>query len=263
MTDNNLELKNAVKKQENKVSATQQTQMLLKKMESQIKMALPEHISSERFIRIALSALSNNPQLARCESMSFISAVMQSAQLGLEPNTPLQQAHLIPFKNKVTFIIGYKGLQALAWRTGKYTFIGSRAVREKDEFKIAYGKNMELVHVPPVKGDRGEVIGYYALYVLTNGGWGFEYLTKDEAREHGRKFSKSFNNGPWQTSFDAMAKKTALIKALQNAPLSAEVQTAMVADEKIIESKDENDLLDVEYTIIPDDIDEETGEILS
>ena len=91
---------------------------LIKAMEPQIKRALPSTITVERFTRIALSALNTTPKLKECTPMSFLSALMNAAQLGLEPNSPLGQAYLIPFKNKgvyeVQFQLGYKGLLDLA-----------------------------------------------------------------------------------------------------------------------------------------------------
>lgn len=82
---------------------------MLEQMKGQIQKALPSMVSSERFQRIALTAFNGNAGLQKCEPVSFIAAMMQSAQLGLEPNTPLGQAYLIPYGNKVQFQIGYKG----------------------------------------------------------------------------------------------------------------------------------------------------------
>lgn len=70
-------------------------------------------MTPERFMRMALSAINNTPKLAECTQISFLAALMNAAQLGLEPNTPLGQAYLIPYNNKGTmecqFQIGYKG----------------------------------------------------------------------------------------------------------------------------------------------------------
>jgi recombination protein RecT len=68
----------------------------IKAMQPEIKKALPSVITPERFTRMALSALNTNKQLFECTKMSFITALMNAAQLGLEPNTPLGQAYLIP-----------------------------------------------------------------------------------------------------------------------------------------------------------------------
>ena len=93
---------------------------MIKAMEPEIKKALPQVITPERFTRMALSALNTTPKLAECSQMSFLGALMNAAQLGLEPNTPLGQAYLIPYRNKgkleCQFQIGYKGLIDMVYR---------------------------------------------------------------------------------------------------------------------------------------------------
>ena len=46
-------------------------------------------MTPERFTRIAMTAVTQNEKLAECTPQSFIGAMLTSAQLGLEPNTPL------------------------------------------------------------------------------------------------------------------------------------------------------------------------------
>ena len=75
-------------------------QAYIKQMEGEIRKALPAVMTPERFTRIVLSALSSNPTLAQTTPQSFLGAMMTAAQLGVEPNTPLGQAYLIPFRNK-------------------------------------------------------------------------------------------------------------------------------------------------------------------
>lgn len=114
---------------------------MVKALEPEIKRALPAILTPERFTRMALSAVNNTPELANCTPMSFIAALMNAAQLGLEPNTPLGQAYLIPYKNKGTlecqFQLGYKGLIDLAYRTGQIQIIQAQAVREFDYLNIS------------------------------------------------------------------------------------------------------------------------------
>ena len=249
------------------VSPNQGMKKMLDKMKDEIAAALPSMVSSERFQRVALTAFSSNPKLQECDPVSFIAAMMESAQLGLEPNTPLGQAYLIPFNSKegmkVQFQLGYKGLLELAQRSGKIKTLYAHEVRENDVFDIDYGLNQTLTHKPLLKGNRGEVIGYYAVYHLDTGGNSFVFMTKDEILDHAKKFSKTFKFGPWQTDFDAMAKKTVIKQLLKYAPLSIEMQRAVTSDEtvksKIDEDmslvNDETDSLEVEYEV-KDDIPE-------
>ena len=240
-----------------KASPNAGMKQLITKMAKEIEAALPSMISSERFQRVALTAFSNNPKLQQCEPMSFIAAMMESAQLGLEPNTPLGQAYLIPYGSKVQFQIGYKGLLELAQRSGKIKTLYAHEVRENDEFDIDYGLEQKLIHKPLLKGSRGEVIGYYAVYHLDTGGHSFVFMTKQEILEHAMKFSKTFKMGPWQTDFDAMAKKTVIKQLIKYAPLSIEMQKAVSSDETVKSQisedmslvNDETESLEVDYEI--------------
>ena len=96
---------------------------------------------------------------------------MQAAQLGVEPNTPIGQAYLIPYGNQVQFQLGYKGLIDLAYRSGEVQSIQAHEVHENDTFEYELGLNPKLKHVPAMK-DRGPVILYYAVIKLKNGGEG-------------------------------------------------------------------------------------------
>lgn len=237
---------------------------MLTLMADEIKKALPDNVKSERFQRIALTAFNGNPKLQQCDPITFIAAMMQSAQLGLEPNTPLGQAYLIPYKKTVQFQIGYKGLLDLAYRTREYKTIYAHEVHENDEFEVEYGLNPILKHKPAFL-NRGEVIGYYAVFKLINGGEGFAYMTKQEILNHARKFSKTFNDGPWQSDFDSMAKKTVLKQLLKYAPLSTELQEGTSIDERIApevtrEQIKNEEVFEVDWAYA-ENVDEDTGEI--
>ena len=116
-------VKKAESKSDTKLNKGMSITEMIKILEPEIKKALPSVIPPERFTRMALSAINNTPKLAECTQMSFLAALMNAAQLGLEPNTPLGQAYLIPYQNKgvleCQFQLGYKGLLNLAYR--KYT----------------------------------------------------------------------------------------------------------------------------------------------
>lgn len=198
--------------------------------------ALAKRIDVDLFLRQALTAFNNDSKFRFCDPMSFIGALMVSAQLGLEPNTPLQYAYLIPFKikgeNKVQFQLGYKGLLELAHRSGKIKMIYAYVVYENDEFSIEYGDEPKIIHKPCLK-DKGEAVGYYAYYHTINGGKSFEFMTKDEVIEFAQLKSKTYKYGAWQTDFNEMAKKTVLKKLLKYAPLSIESQIGVANDETV------------------------------
>lgn len=203
----------------------------------QISRALPSVITPERFTRIVLTALSSTPQLSQCTRDSFLGGMMLAAQLGLEPNTPLGQAYLIPYRNnkkdvvECQFQIGYKGLVDLAYRSGEVASVQAHCVYANDEFDYELGLEPVLKHKPAVSG-RGDMIAVYAVFKLKNGGYGFEVMSVDDINAHMRKYSKAAAKGssPWQTNFEEMAKKTVLKRVLKLAPLRSEFARGVSAD---------------------------------
>lgn len=109
----------------------------VKQYENQFAKALPKVITPERFTRIALTALTQTPKLQDCSPSSFMGALLTAAQLGLEPNTPLGQAYLIPYGSRCQFQIGYKGMMDLAHRSGEVKNIDAHIVYANDEFNVS------------------------------------------------------------------------------------------------------------------------------
>lgn len=239
--------------------AMKNMQNLIISMGPQIEAALPAVLTKERFTRMVFSAMSTTPALVQCTQNSFLGAMMQAAQLGVEPNTPLGQAYLIPYKNKgvleCQFQLGYKGMIDLAYRSGQVKVIQAHAVHENDVFVFEYGLETQLRHKPALK-NRGAVVAYYAVFQTKDGGFGLEVMSVEDIREHAKKYSQSYNStySPWQRNFDEMAKKTVLKKVLKYAPLKTEFLRALAADETIkttigkdmTEIHDETDYIDTE-----------------
>lgn len=246
-------------------------QQYIKSMEGEIAKALPSVITPERFTRIVLSAISVNPKLGQCTPASFLGAMMTSAQLGLEVNTPLGQAYVLPYSNKgvleAQFQLGYKGLIDLAYRSGEVEVIQAHIVYENDKFTCEYGLEPKLTHQPADK-DRGEPIKVYAVFKTKSGGYGFEVMSMDDVRNHAAKYSKAYNGAfsPWKTNFEEMAKKTVLKRVLKYAPLKSDFVRASVQDE-VIKTDISADMYEVPNETVFDaefvEVDGETGEVIS
>jgi len=225
-------------KGETKLTKSMSIAELIKAMEPEIRKALPEVITPERFTRMALSALNTTPKLRECTQMSFLAALMNAAQLGLEPNTPLGQAYLIPYNNKgvmeCQFQIGYKGLIDLSYRNPQMQIISAQAVYENDDFSYELGLNPKLEHRPTL-GERGEVRLFYGFFKLVNGGFGFEVMSKTAMDEYAKEYSKAFDSSfsPWKSNYIGMAKKTVIKQALKYAPLKTDFRKALSNDETI------------------------------
>lgn len=252
---------------------------LLAKQADAIKAALPAVMTPERFSRIALTAVSGNPKLQEAvvkSPMTFLGALMTAAQLGLEPNTPLGQAYLIPYNisKKVNgqwvktpscnFQIGYRGLIELAYRSGEVTNIYAKTVYANDKFEYELGLDPKLVHIP-AKSNRGDPVYYYAVFQTKGGAKGFDCWSYDDALEHAKRFSKAYDkdsntfSGPWGTDFSAMARKSVLISALKYAPMKTDFVRAIVNDTAVrselssdmLSTPREDDFIDAE--VVPAD----------
>lgn len=192
--------------------------------------ALPSVITPERFARICANAVASNPQLAKCSQTSLIGALLCSAQAGLEPNTSLGQAYIIPYGDKAQFQISYKGLIELAHRSGQLKDISAHIVYEGDTFEYELGLEPKLKHIPAIKG-RGEATWVYAVYHLNSGGYGFEVMSVEDINRHRRQYSKTRGSSPWDTAWEEMAKKTVVKKALKYAPMASDFVRATNQDE--------------------------------
>jgi len=206
----------------------------IEKCKGQIEMALPKHITVDRIARIAQTTIRKNPKLALCTINSVMGAIMESAQLGLELNTPLGLAYLIPYEKKgimeAQFQIGYKGVIELAYRAKIFACITAFEVYKNDHFEYSYGLNAKLEHIP-AHDQEGEAILYYAYYKTKDGGFDYRVWSRKKVLEHAKKYSKSWDvkhndfkfGSAWRDNFDSQAKKTVLLDALKYAPKSVEI----------------------------------------
>ena len=157
--------KNAVAAQEKKTLTIQD---LVEASSKELGRALPVHMRPERIVRIALTTLRVNPKLYQCDQQSFLGALFQCAQLGLEPNIE-GQAYIIPYlvsvkidgqwqkKLVAQFQIGYKGFVELFWRHQSSMSLTMETIHKNDHFSCDLGAN-ELSHkLPPFGEERGDV----------------------------------------------------------------------------------------------------------
>lgn len=192
--------------------------------------AMPAHCKPDRMVRVALTALTKTPKLALCTQESFFECLLSLSQWGLEPDG--RRAHLIPYGNKCTLIIDYKGYVELASRAG--IDVRAAMVYEGDIFVYSVGQVRD--HVPWVfrtdknrPKERGKLIAIYCQAEYAGGRPKAEAMTPEEV-EKIRSRSQAANAGPWKTDWDEMAKKTVFRRLSKWLPLSADIIDAMEAD---------------------------------
>lgn len=216
---------------ENAVQKTTNRQTIRQLLEGdafkgQIAKALPAHITPDRMIRVALTALTKTPKLGECDQTSLFNALLTCSQMGLEPDG--RHAHLIPYGNQCQLIVDYKGLVDLAYRSGQVESIHADVVCEGDEFVENMGQIEK--HVIDRRKPRGSVYAVYARVTLKNGAVKCEVMSKDEI-ESVRNRSRAGQSGPWKTDWNEMAKKTVFRRASKWLPLSPEYRNAVNLDD--------------------------------
>lgn len=244
--------------------------------------ALPQHVTIDRLNRLAVSTINRTPNLAQCTKASLIGGIVISSQLGLELNTPLGHAYLVPYKRSVKtatgweevheaqFQLGYQGIVDLAYRTNLFTMIYAEAVYENDDFDYAYGMDKHLTH-KPTDGAQGELKGIYAVFHLKGGGKDFKYWPAAKITAHAQKYSKSWDSknncfkkgSAWGDNFESMGRVPVIKDLLKLAPKSIEFREALVQD-GAVKAEIKGDMLnaknvdiDAEYSMV----DTTTGEI--
>lgn len=182
---------------------------------------LPKHMSADRFVRSAMIAVSREPKLLNCNPATMYHALQQAAVLGLEVSGTLGSAYLIPYKDTVQLIPGYRGLIALARQSGEVTSIDAYVVHEADKCHVRLGTDPGIDHEPKLDGQPGNLRLVYAVAKLVGGGTQFVVMTKAEV-DAIRARSKASGSGPWVTDYEEMAKKTAIRRLMKYLPLSVE-----------------------------------------
>lgn len=200
-----------------------------------IQKSIPKNMDINKFTQIVLNSVRSNPNLLNCTAISLICAVLTSAQLGLEPNTPLGEAYLIPYSGKAQFQIGYKGLIKLCYQSGEFEYITANSVYEKDKFDYEYGTNQFLKHKPALLEDRGEIKFHYAIYLKK--GYSFQHFfvaSHKELIEFGKTYSKASTSlSPWKTATKIMCQKTCIKQLLKYAPIDPNFNIKLAQDTTI------------------------------
>lgn len=205
------------------------------KFQSAVKTVLPKHCSPDRFVRLALSAVTRNPLLQQCDPATVMQCLMSLSQYGLEPDG--RRAHLIPYRNakrnvyECTLILDYKGLAELVLKTGLVSTLHADTVCDKDDFE--YDRGQILKHRINFREPRGEPYAAYAICRMKDGAEKAEVLSRDEI-EAVRKRSRAGDSGPWVTDWSEMAKKTAFRRLSKWLPLTPEVHDAIASEDETI-----------------------------
>lgn len=210
-------------------------------VKKQLLMVLPKQIPVERFQRIAITAVNKNSDLAICNRQSLYNAFMLAAQDGLLPDG--REAAIVKFNSKngpiATYMPMVGGILKKVRNSGELASITAQLVYKADvdtgRFRVWTDDNGEHIqHEPDVFGNRGRIVGAYAIAKTKDGAVYVELMTHEEI-EQVRKVSRAANDGPWVDWWDQMAKKTVIRRLAKRLPMSSDLDDLIRRDDELVD----------------------------
>lgn len=179
----------------------------------QIAKALPTNVTVDRFTRALLTAVMQNPDVAKADHQSIILSAIRCAQDGLLPDG--RQAAIAVFGGKAQYMPMIAGLRKALADYG-WT-MRTRAVREADDFAWT-DEPQEIAHrQAPAGVIRGRLIYAYAIVTHKDGRRVQRVATVDEIYKR-RDIARS--KAVWEKWEDEMAEKTVGHMVFPEIPLS-------------------------------------------
>lgn len=197
---------------------------------------IPKNVNLDKLTSSAQAAVNANPKLRECTIASILGGVVKSVQLGLELNTPLHHAVLVPYwneklrSNEAQLQIEYQGYISLARRSGEMAACYAHEVRENDHFDYNYGFPLKLDH-RPARTDRGAITDFYAVVQYRDGTYDFEVMSSDEVNYIRDKYANERSKA-WKEEPARMGCKTVMRRLLRRVPMSAELALAVALDDR-------------------------------
>ncbi len=267
-----VNVRNAVQKRDDVIAATPDKPSLAAVIRQAIeaqspafRAVLPDHVDPDRFSRLTLMAVKSTPRLTKCFETdqgrgSLLIAALQAATIGLEPNTPSQEAWILPRKNdgvdEAELSIGYRGYLKIARRAPNVKTIFAEVVRDNDHFEWARGLESDtLEHSPAPRSRAGELTCVYAVARYHDGGYNFVVLDIEDvharrAMSESWKSTKARPYSPWTKWEAEMWRKSAVRALVPFLDLTPADSGAVTADERPLTFDDEHGGIVSEYPAV-------------
>lgn len=220
--------------------AVVQVGSLLARWRSKILQALPKYIDPERFTRIVLTTIRQNPILQKCSVESIMGAVMEAAADGLELDGV--DAAMVPYWSdelhcfEAQYQAMYQGLLRLCRRSENVKAIHAHEVYEGDVFRVALGSKPYIDHEPQWQNSSDDKITHlYVVFDFKDGAQQFEIMTREQTEvimKRSKSYQKKGAKSAWGTDFGMMGRKTVLRRGMKYAPTDDHVREVASRDER-------------------------------
>lgn len=202
----------------------------LDKMAPQFKAALPAHVPVEKFVRVVMTSIQTTPALLNADRNTLFAAATKAAQMGLLPDG--REGAIVTFGDKCQWMPMVAGIMKLVRNSGELASLDAQLVHQNDKFQYRPGVDLVPQHEPDWFGQRGEVIGVYAVAKMKDGAAYVEIMNREQV-DAVRSVSRAKNSGPWTSWWGEMARKTAIRRLAKRLPLSTDLDGALHEDDEI------------------------------
>lgn len=210
---------------------------------------LPKGMDPAWFTAEVRVAVVRAPRLLECDPVSVFDAITTCAQLGLSPSGRLGSAYLIPYGQKCTLVVGYRGMVDLAYRSGEIVSVGAQVVHENDDFTAQEGFDLQVQH-KRTEDEPGAIRAVYAWAQTRAGGTIKVLMLRREVEPIRRAALAKKRSGapptPWETNEEEMWKKTALRRLFKVCPLSPQKAQGLTKALEVEDAQWEEMEIDVE-----------------
>jgi recombination protein RecT len=195
-----------------------------KEFQQRIAASLPKNVDTDRFTRMTITALQNNPTLLEADKDSLYLAILKCAETGLAPDG--KEAVLVVYNTKVGNNQWRKMVQFQPMVTGIIKKLGevgvkceTETVHERDFFEYEAGDNPKITHRPAKLGeDRGKMIGAYAILRMQGIDTPYREVMDAAAIEVVRSQSKQPDSLMWTKFSGEGYRKTVLRRCAKRIP---------------------------------------------
>lgn len=199
-----------------------------------------------RFAMLDMSAQNRaGEKLRECSRESIYMSLLACAVTGLEPGALKGEAFLVPFAKKAQYMPGWRGLVKQARRSREVVGVVSNAVFEADDFDIDLGTANSVRHKPLLRGDRGAVIGAYAIASMTGGHHEIEWMDREDLEAVKAVATKRGDSDAWRDWEDQMFRKAPIRRMAKRLPLGHDYYVGLAVERAHEEGKSDRDVLDI------------------
>lgn len=180
-----------------------------------------ELVVSTAISAIATAEPKTQALLLQCSGQSILKSAADAARYGLVLGGAMGQCYFVPFKDKCTLVVGYRGYEALAYRSGQVRAIQSGIVYEGDSYLVNIGKLPPILHQPAIPGDHRDdkIVAAYAIAWIGADLALAEHMNRQDL-DHIRAKSKMANFGAYVTDLAEMFRKAPIRRLCKHVNLS-------------------------------------------